>query len=175
MQRCSWDEAKDRLIEMHYKADANGQRTPDYKRRWHYTSDRILHHPMTPQITSRFVKADSLKTTSVTLNQKQDGSEFLALDWSMPVEISYVPNDQITTELLARFPDFIGVAFVKESYFKMGIITAHEGMLIDGTQLLHAGQTANETVIQDFMSYYFTEDGAKFDGIMLFEFIPQEG
>ena len=171
----NWDEARNRLIELHYKPDANGMSSPDYKRRWHYTSDRILNHPMTPELTSDYLGEVSYKTAEVTLNEKQDGSEFLALDWSLPVIVNYIPSDQISDQLLASLPEFIGVAFVKESYFKMGIITAHEGMLLEGKQILHAGQTAKETVLQDFMTYYFTEDGPKFDGIMLYSFVPAKG
>ena len=121
----------------------------------------------------RPASVDELKTVEVTLNRKQDGTEFLALDWSLPVRVSYVPTEHITENLLSRLPDLVGVAFVKESYFKMGIVTAHEGMLIAGSKILHAGQAAEETVIEEFMPYYFNNDGAKFDGIMLYEFVPQ--
>lgn len=166
----SWQQARSSIIDFHYKP-LNNQVMPTYESRWHYTSDRILHHPMTPEITSRFLPESGLATAEVTLNQKQDGSEFLKLNWSQPVTVKYIPSDKISAELLEQLPDFIGIAFVKQSYFKMGIITAHEGMLIDQKFLLHAGQDAGETVKQDFMEFYFTEKGAKFDGIMLYDFV----
>ncbi|MEM0912371.1 MAG: hypothetical protein AAGJ37_15460, partial [Pseudomonadota bacterium] len=77
----------------------------------------------------------------------------------------------------------------KEAYFDMGIVMAHEGMILDGKSLLHAGQVAKETVIEDFMGYYFkTKDfklkdsqqqdsqvkEARFDGIMLYKLKPLE-
>ena len=88
------------------------------------------------------------------------------------VNVEYIPNDSITNELLQKLPSMIGVAFVKESYFKMGLVMAHEGMLMDGKYLLHAGQIAQQTVIEDFMAYYFPKKGARFDGIMLYELHP---
>lgn len=166
----SWEQSRDAIIKFHYKT-VHDKLAPTYESRWHYTSDRILHHPMTPDITRTVLSEEHLVSAKVTLNKKQDDTEFLKLNWSQPVQIQYIPNEQITPDLLSSLPDFVGVAFVKQSYFKMGIITAHEGMLVDGRYLLHAGQDAGETVQQDFMNYYFTDQGAKFDGIMLYDFI----
>lgn len=171
-QSDSWQSARDNLVQLHYKPDDFGNIKPDYKKRWHYTSDRLLHNSITPEITSRFVTPEQLQTVTVTLNQKQDGSEFLPLDWTRQVSVRYIPSNEISGKLLDKLPGFIGVAFVKKSYFKMGIITAHEGMLLDGKYLLHAGQSAKETVKEDFLNYYFTSDGPKFDGVMLYEFKP---
>jgi len=166
----SWGQSRSAIIDFHYKP-IDGAKNATYESRWHYTSDRILNHPMTPEITTQFLPEDKLAIADVTLNKKQDGSEFLALNWSLPTKVRYIPNDQINEALLKKLPEFIGVAFVKESYFKMGIITAHEGMLLDGAKLLHAGQDAGETIQQEFLAYYFTEDGPKFDGIMLYDFV----
>jgi hypothetical protein len=171
-QSNNWQSAKDNLVQLHYKPDDFGDIKPDYKKRWHYTSDRILHNSITPEITSRFATPEQLQTVTVTLNQKQDGSEFLDLNWTKQVTIKYIPSNEISSKLLDKLPNFIGLAFVKKSYFKMGIITAHEGMLLDGKYLLHAGQSAKETVKEDFINYYFTSDGPKFDGVMLYEFKP---
>lgn len=165
----TWTEARENLIRIHYKRDENGISQALFKKRWHYTSDRLLNHPMTPDVTTNYLASSKLKSAAVHLNRKADGSEFLALDWSLPVNVHYIPNSHITAKLLAKLPKTIGVAFVKESYFNVGVVMAHEGMILDGTYLLHAGQVAQETVKQDFMDYYFTESGARFDGIMLYE------
>jgi hypothetical protein len=170
----NWQEARDTLINIHYKPDATGKKTPQYEKRWHYTADRLLHHAMTPHVSARYIEQSKLKTVSVHLNKKQDGSEFLNLNWSLPVTVNYIPNEHITYDLLARLPSMIGVAFVKASYFDMGIVMAHEGMLIEGKQLLHAGQIAQETVVENFMDYYFAEDASRFDGIMLFDLRPMQ-
>ena len=171
-QSSSWEDAKNTLIQMHYKPNANGEKVPLFTKRWHYTSDRLLNHTITPHVSNEFVDASKLKNVSLTLNQKQDGSEFLELNWTKSINLSYIPNDMITNELLATLPSMIGVAFVKESYFKMGVVMAHEGMIMDGKFLLHAGQVAEKTVSESFMNYYFTEKGPRFDGIMLYRLKP---
>ena len=66
------------------------------------------------------------------------------------------------------------MAFVKPSYFKIGLVIGHEGMIIDGRDLIHAGQEAGKTARQDFLEYYFREDGPLFGGIMIFAFRPLE-
>ncbi len=189
----TWQEAKATLIDIHYKGDVSYDKQPTYKTRWHYTTDRLLHHPMTPDVTDEYIDSSKLTTVSVHLNQKQDGSEFLDLNWSLPVKVRYIPNAYINAELLESLPDMIGVAFVKASYFKMDVVMAHEGKILDGKYLLHAGQVAQKTVREDFMRYYFgdnhfgdnsvgdenspnndisTENPARFDGIMLYRLLP---
>ena len=166
----SWNEARDHMIDIHYKPDASGQKQPLYKSRWHYTADRITQHPNTVDITKTLLPLTALDSLDITLNQKASGEEFLDLDWKRPVTIHYIPNHQITAELLAKLPAIAGVAFVKPKYFKMGIVMGHEGMIIDRKYLLHASQSAGETVKQDFLDYYFPQEGAFFGGIMIFEF-----
>ena len=56
----------------------------------------------------------------------------------------------------------------------MGIAVAHEGMLIDQKNLIHASSEYGKTVNIDFMDYYFREDGAVFDGILIYSFLPLE-
>lgn len=167
----SWQEARENMIAIHYKANDSGYKTPTYSKRWHYTSDRIQNHPLTPSLSAGYVPEDKLTKVSITLNQKADGTEFLALNWTRQADVFYIPNDQITDAMLNRLPGLVGIAFVRKSYFKMGIVTAHEGMLLDGDKLLHAGQDAGLTVLESFKDYYFTEKGPKFDGIMLFDFV----
>ena len=49
---------------------------------------------------------------------------------------------------------------------------AHEGMLIDQKNLVHASAEYGETVNVNFLDYYFRKDGPLFDGIMIYEFHP---
>ena len=165
-----WDEARSKMIEIHYKADSTGHKTPSYESRWHYTVDRITANPNTVDITQSLLPRSALDSIKITLNQKEDGEEFLKLGWSRDMTAYYIPNSQITAELLNKLPAIVGVSFVKPQYFKMGIVMGHEGMIIDGKYLLHASQSAGETVKLDFLNYYFPKDGAFFAGIMIFEF-----
>ena len=166
----SWDEALENMIAIHYKPDSAGIKRPSYKSRWHYTVDRITANPNTVDITQTLLPRSALDSVVITLNLKENGEEFLDLGWQRHMTAYYIPNSKINAELLAKLPAIVGVTFVKQKYFKMGIVMAHEGMIIDGKYLLHASQSAGETVKLDFLNYYFPDDGAFFSGVMIFEF-----
>ena len=166
----SWEESKQSMIHLHYK-----DHQPSYKSRWHYTSDRLMNHSLTVDITKTLLLEDEIASVHITLNQKENGSEFLKLDWKDERDVYYIPSDKITPELLQSIPEVAGVAFVRKKYFKMGIVLAHEGYLIDHSRVIHASSDAGETVNEDFMEYYFREDGPLFDGIMVSKFVdPNE-
>jgi len=166
----SWAETREHMIMIHYKADSNGVKSPSYRSRWHYTLDRITRNPYTVDMTQELLPRTRLDSVTITLNQKSNGEEFLDLDWTRTMTAYYIPNNEINTELLAKLPQIVGVAFVKPAYFKMGIVMGHEGMIIDGKYLLHASQSAGETVKLNFLKYYFPETGPFFGGIMIFKF-----
>ena len=166
-QSKSWAEARQRMIKIHYK---DGK--PSFKSRWHYTSDRLHENPYTKNITNELIPTDKLENVDITLNLKENDEEFLVLNWQKKTTVSFIPNIKITRKLLTKFPDVCGVAFVKKAYFKMGIVIAHEGMIVDKKNLVHASSEYGETMNIDFMEYYFRESGPLFDGIMVYEFHP---
>jgi hypothetical protein len=171
----SWDQARETMVEIHYKPDSRGQKAPTYLSRWHYTTDRIISNPSTVDITRDLLKEEELKSVEIILNRKEDGNEFLELNWSRTMTTWYIPNDKINAELLGRLPEVCGVAFVKPSYFKLGIVVGHEGMIIDRKDLIHASQSAGKTERVDFLDYYFPKSGPFFDGIMIYQFVPLGG
>ncbi len=164
----TWQNARDAMVDIHYKMDENGEKKPTYISRWHYTSDRLLHHDRTVDITSSVAHENDLEKVEIELNKKQDGSEFLDLNWSSNETIKFIPTVKITENILLNLPAVSGVAFVKKSYFKMGIVIAHEGYLIDQTDLIHASSEYNRTVNVDFLSYLFNDGEPRFDGIMFY-------
>ncbi len=166
----SWDATRKRMIDIHYKADSLGEKHPTYLSRWHYTLDRITANPYTVDITQTLLPQGELDSVEITLNHKLEGGEFLDLHWDRPIKAYYIPNDRIDAALLTKLPTIVGVAFVKPKYFDLGIVMGHEGMIIDGRDLIHASQSAGETVRVPFLEYYFPEDGAFFGGIMIYEF-----
>lgn len=166
----NWDEAHANMVDVHYKPDSNGVKQATYQSRWHYTVDRITMNPNTVDITQTLLPRTALDSVNITLNVKANGQEFLDLGWNRNMTAYYIPNEAITPELMAKLPKIVGVTFVKPSYFKMGIVMGHEGMIIDGKYLVHASQSAGETVKLDFLKYYFPKDGPFFAGIMIFEF-----
>ena len=168
----TWQNARDAMVDIHYKMDENGEKKPTYISRWHYTSDRLLHHDRTVDITSSVAHENDLEKVEIELNKKQDGSEFLDLNWSSNETIKFIPTIKITENILLNLPAVSGVAFVKKSYFKMGIVIAHEGYLIDQTNLIHASSEYNRTVNVDFLSYLFNDGDPRFDGIMFYKINP---
>ena len=168
----TWQNARDAMVDIHYKMDENGEKKPTYISRWHYTSDRLLHHDRTVDITSSVAHENDLEKVEIVLNKKQDGSEFLDLNWSSNETIKFIPTVKITENILLNLPAVSGVAFVKKSYFKMGIVIAHEGYLIDQTNLIHASSEYNKTVNVDFLSYLFNDGDPRFDGIMFYKINP---
>ena len=171
-QSLTWNEAKINLINIHYKPNENGISIPTYKSRWHYTTDRIQDHPSTRNITLGLLPNDQLKTVTITLNKKTDGKAFLDLDWQKPTSIQYISSENLNSKVLQNLPNVAGVAFVRESYFKMGLVVAHEGMVIDQKNIIHASAEYGETVSMDFMEYYFREEGPLFDGVLFYSFNP---
>ena len=168
----TWQNARDAMVDIHYKMDENGEKKPTYISRWHYTSDRLLHHDRTVDITSSVAHENDLEKVEIVLNKKQDGSEFLDLNWSSNETIQFIPTVKITKNILLNLPAVSGIAFVKKSYFKMGIVIAHEGYLIDQTNLIHASSEHNKTVNVDFLSYLFNDGEPRFDGIIFYKLNP---
>ncbi len=174
-QSTSWQQARSNMIAIHYKPDGQSRKTPTYRSRWHYTTDRITANPCTVDITRTMAPPEHLDSVHITLNRKEDGTGFLELDWSREMTAYYIPNDRINADLLSRLPAVCGVAFVKPSYFKLGLVTGHEGMIIDQKDLIHASQSAGQTERVDFLEYYFPAEGPFFGGIMVYKFVPLEG
>lgn len=174
VQSNSWDEARNNLIEIHYKSDSFGDKIPTYQSRWHFTTDRILSNPNTVNITNELIDSSELENVDLTLNVKEDGSELLEINWSRKVQLSYISNTKINLELLEKLPLVCGIAFVRRSYFKDGLAIAHEGILIDKKDLIHASSLAKKTIKIDFLNYYITNGEPLFDGIMIYKFVPLE-
>ena len=173
-QSKTWSEAQKKIIKIHYKIDNNGNHTPTYKSRWHFTSDRILSNPYTVNITNELVDFYELETVDLTLNIKNDGSELLELGWSQDIQVSYIPNKLIDSKLLNKLPQICGITFIRKSYFKDGLAIAHEGILIDQKDLIHASSDVGKTVRVNLLDYYFCNGEPLFDGIMIYKFVPIE-
>ena len=134
----SFQRAKEVMIKIHYKPDQYGTSTPTYRSRWHFTSDRLLNHPITVDITSKISSPNDLETISIELNKKENGSQFLDLGWTSVESIDYIPIEKLSDDMLSNLPSICGAAFVKKDFFKNGIVIAHEGYVVNGKDLIHA-------------------------------------
>ena len=83
--------------------------------------------------------------------------------------ITYIPSELISPIVTQKLPQVCGVAFVKVDYFKLGIVIAHEGYLIDQANLIHASSEHGMTVQIDFMDYLVQGNSYRFDGVMFFK------
>jgi len=172
-QADTWTHARQNMIQIHYKRSTAGVKQPTYESRWHFTADRIRSNPFTVDISQSLIPHEKLDSVTVILNHKKDGKELLPLDWERKLQVFFIPNDQINAELMSKLPPVCGVAFVKPSFFDQGIVIGHEGMIIDQSDLIHASQSAGETVRLPFLDYYFPKDGKPFfGGIMIYTFKP---
>ena len=167
----SVEEAREKMIQIHYKPDENGLVEPNYKSRWHYTSDRLLNNAKTPDITSKIAPAYLAETIQIEINRKIDGTQFLDLDWTSKESLKYIPSTKINQRILDKLPDICGVAFVKKSYFKNGIVIAHEGYIINKENLIHASSDEKMTVNVDFLTYLFKGKKPRFDGVMFYDIV----
>ena len=152
----SFNEARGSMIKLHYKPDKNGKIEPTYRSRWHFTSDRLLNHPRTTDITSAICSFSDLET-------------ILDLGWTSKELINYIPLKKLNNQIMDKLPRICGVAFVKKSYFKNGIVIAHEGYVINNKNLIHASSKEKMTVNVDFLSYLFNKSEYQFDGVMFYD------
>ena len=166
-----WVDSRNNMINIHYKANEHGKSLPTFKSRWHYTSDRILNHKQTIDITSRLVPEKYLETISIELNRKEDGSEFLDLGWSSVQNISFIPVENVSHMNMEKLQEVCGVAFVKRSYFSSGIMIAHEGYLIDRERLIHASSVEGKTINVPFLEYLNNNGNPRFDGVMIYKIL----
>ena len=165
-------EARSNMIDIHYKPNQDNEKVPDYNLRWHFTSDRILNHPLTADITSSLVAQNKLEIFEIDLNKKQNGQEFLDLGWTSKENISFIPAEKMSLDIMSDLPEVCGVAFVKRDYFKLGIVIAHEGYVIDRSNLVHASSEFGKTVNVNLLEYMKKDGKYRFDGIMFYEIRP---
>ena len=170
----TWNDARENMITIHYKPDSLLNHIPKYKNRWHFTSDRILNHDQTIDITRSLVDPSMTKKVTIELNKKENGDEFLDLNWSSKQDIVFIPSNYLDSTLLSRLPLVCGVSFVNKNYFKLGIAIAHEGYLIDQKNLVHASSEFGETVKINFLDYLKIDGKYRFDGVMFFALIDNK-
>ena len=78
---------------MHYKPNQQNVKVPSYNYRWHFTSDRILNHPMNVNITDLIIDPKYTEQVDIELNKKHNGELFLDIDWSLIETISFIPSN----------------------------------------------------------------------------------
>jgi len=142
-----------------------------FDNRLHFTTDRNQVSPFFKDITSEIWPLEYLNQKTLVLNKRKlDGSRLIDIDWQKQTELTYLPNESLSKNVLHLLPETVGVAFVNKDYFEIGLDVAHEGFLFGGHQLVHASSEHEEVVAVDFWDYYFSpESPPRFDGIVVFD------
>ena len=149
----SFHQAESLMAYINYYPVADGQNPIHYKNRRHYTSDRLLTSEYFETITTSIAYVEELDSVCLVLNRQKDGSYFLPVEWEKKIVLPYIPQKNISKNLLKRLPPVCGVGIVRKSIFKKGIIIAHEGIILDGITFVHASLAAKKVVSEDFYSY----------------------
>jgi uncharacterized protein YkuJ len=123
-------------------------------------------------ITSSLIDSSKIENVVVELNKKSNGEPFLDIGWSSKENIGFIPSRLIDQVVLSKLPSVCGVAFVKKDYFKLGIVVAHEGYLVDRINFIHASSEFGETVNINFLNYLNKDKKYRFDGVLFFEVLP---
>lgn len=143
-----------------------------YATRFHFTTDRLDSCRWFADITAR-VGGDSCRRRTVALNRRAGGGRWIDIEWSRDREVVYVPRGfgtRLAREYDAgRIPAAMGIAFVQESKLADGLDVVHESLLWKGRTLLHAS-SASGRVITVPWDRFLAEQGARYDGFVLFEY-----
>jgi hypothetical protein len=168
-------EAEQWMGPANYRRSDGGTCPVSYANRLHFTEDRLDASLFFADVTRALAAPSEIREVEVVLNRQASGEPLLPIGWERPIRVAYVPADKLPT-VLARAPDLLGLAFVRESYRAKGLLVAHEGLLFDRQCLLHASTESRAAVLTDFADYFFRPrdpDPARvgrprFDGAILY-------
>lgn len=158
----TYQQAESAMVKLNYYPVPTGQNPVYYENRIHFTTDRLLTSKYFELITTKIAKQGELDTIKLTLNRQNDGSFFLPVAWEKYVELPFIPQKHITAKLLKNLPAVCGVGIIRQGLFSKGIIVAHEGLVFDGKNFVHASRDANKVIQQDF--YLYTQKKQKGSG-----------
>jgi hypothetical protein len=149
----NYQQAESLMTSLNYYPTDGNKNQISYENRRHFTIDRLLTSDYFELITSSIAQPMELDTVHLVLNRQDDGSHFLPIDWEKEIELSYIPKKFITRQFLERLPAVCGVGVIQKELFKKGIVIAHEGILFNGKDFIHASKFRRKVVRQDFLRY----------------------
>ena len=163
----SYNEALEHMRLLHYRGGV-----VDFKNRYHFTEDRISDpaNKYFTNVTEKYVKDPSaLGEVSLTLNKKADGTLLFGDrlgTWTRDVTMKYIKREGFKPEMLKDLPGAIGVAFVKKSNWKIGVIVGHEGFLINGDLYHSSSPTTGLILNKNYLKESFAT--STWEGMFLF-------
>jgi hypothetical protein len=173
----SRDEARAWMGPLNYRR--RGDAFPiEYRNRLHFTEDRVTASPLFADLTPAVATAAERKTVSMTLNRDASGRELLPLAWERAITLDYVPAARLAG-VLERVPPVCGLAFVREENIDRGFFVAHEGLLLDRRNLLHASKENGKVAVVDVLDYILRpadpdpekRGRPRFDGVLVYALV----
>lgn len=159
----------------YYTPPLEGLRRVSYENRIHFTYDRLHSSPYFRDITAQCATGLPLKQAQLVLNRKETGEKLLPVPWEKKIRAYYIPCSAVGPKLLEKLPSqALGVGFVREKNFPLGVLIAHEGFIIDRKYFVHADSLSKKVVAVDFLQY-LKKNSDYFDGIILSEFVGLDG
>lgn len=149
----SYQQAESLMTYLNYHPAPPDQNPISYKNRIHFTSHRLLTSSYFDLITTSVAQPEELDTVRIVLNRQSDGSHFLPIDWEKEVELPYIPKQFINATLLKKLPAICGVGVIQTELFKKGIAIAHEGMIFEGQDFIHASKYSRKVIRERFLKY----------------------
>ncbi len=149
----NYQQAESLMTYLNYYPTAGNKNQISYENRRHFTADRLLTSDYFELITTSIAQPMELDTVHLVLNRQDDGSPFLPIDWEKEIELPYIPKKLITRQFLERLPAVCGVGVIQKELFKKGIVIAHEGIIFNGKNFIHASKFTRKVVRQDFLRY----------------------
>lgn len=144
----------------------------DFADRLHFTTDRLDASPYWKDVT-RAIAGPLARQSVVQLNRRRDGSRWVPIPWSRARTVTWVPRSTAAKFAhwadTGRFPEALGVAFVRRSRLTDGLDVVHESMLWRGRTLLHASSLSGRVVLLPLRDY-LAGPGREHDGFVLFEY-----
>jgi len=151
---------REAMREVHYYPSGE----VSYRNRLHFSSYRNNISRYFQDIT-REVGGGTVKRAEVLLNRKHPRrGRLIDLDWEREVTVEYIPANKIP-EILENLPAVAGAGFVRRKYFSMGLGVAHEGIVLNGSDLAHASSARGRVVREDFLGYLKRHD---YTGVLFF-------
>jgi len=126
-----------------------------YENRLHFSTYRNKASEYFGDIT-REVGEDYVQTKAVVLNKERDEEgRLLDINWEEEIVLEYISVGDVE-EILVNLPEVAGVTFIMDGDEEMGLDVRSEGLVLDGSDFVHAPRDEGEVIEEDFL--IFLED-----------------
>ena len=150
----SFAEFKEKLAKIRYKDDA-----VMWEKRKHFFSDWVSGHHKNAHDVTKEIGGAAAETATKELNRKTDGSPWLPGLSAVKREISYIPSQEISPQILQGIEtgDYLGIYSDKD-----GLDVSHTGIAVrkgGGVYLRHASTVHAKVLDEELADYMRNKPG----------------